>query len=279
MNLSQIKSIHFTGLKGVGMTSLALCAQDLRISITGSDTDEIFPTTDILNQRGLKASLGFKPTNLPSKLDLLIYTGAHGGATNPEVKAARAKNIPVLNHAQALKLFTQSKQTIAVAGVGGKSTTSAMIATILEKAGRQPSFAVGVGNIPCLNTPGKMNQKSSLFVVESDEYVADPTSDSTPRFHYLKPHIAIITNIEHDHPDVYPGLAEVFKAFVKFVTKIPQDGAIIANFDNPRVRQFIDQLDRPVTTYGFSPRADWQIIDHHLADQKQLFSLKFTKEV
>lgn len=275
LNLSRIKSIHFTGIKGVGMTALALCAQDLGKKISGSDTDETFPTSAILQARGIKSKIGFAPKNLPSNCDLLIFTGAHGGATNPEVTVAQKLNIPVLSHAEALALFTQNKQTIAVAGVGGKSTTSAMTATVLDAAGLKPSFAVGVGNIPALGTPGRFVRKTPFFVVESDEYVTDPQTNLIPRFHHLDPFIAIITNLEHDHPDVYPTLADVFSAFKIFIDKVKSKGLVIVNIDNPRVRQLVADISRPVVSYGFSPQADWQVVKTHTADQKQFFRLQF----
>jgi len=274
MELKQLKSIHFTGIKGVGMTSLALCAQDLGKKVTGSDIKEVFPTDQILKKRQLKWKTGFSPNHLPRKCDLVIYTGAHGGITNPEVVAAKQKNIPVLNYGQALAIFASNKKVLASAGVGGKSTTSAMLATILDSAGLKPSFAVGVGNISNLHTPARFSKASPYFVIETDEYVADPQADLTPKFHYLKPHMAILTNIEHDHPDVYPSLEKIYQAFKKFLQPIPQAGAIIANLDNLNLQQFIKSLNQPVITYGFSAQADWHITKTHTADKKQFFSLK-----
>ncbi|MFC1627242.1 UDP-N-acetylmuramate--L-alanine ligase [Patescibacteria group bacterium] len=275
MDLKRIKHIHFTGIKGVGMTALALCAQDLGKKVTGSDTDEVFPTDTILKQRKINLKIGFSSKNLPKKCDLVIYTGAHGGSTNPEVVEAVKQNIPVLSHAKALALFINNQKTLAVAGVGGKSSTSAMLATILDHNGYQPSFAIGVGNIDPLNTPGRFNKKSNYFVVEADEYVTDPLKDQTPRFHHLNPFHAIITNIEHDHPDVYPSLKSMINSFTAFVANVPKDGLVIANIDNPNVKTFLQKIDKPVATYGFSPQADWQIIKTHIADKKQFFKLKF----
>ena len=274
MDLKKINSIHFTGIKGVGMTALALCAQDLGKKVSGSDTDEIFPTDKVLKQRKLKPKVGFKESNLPKKLDFLIHTGAHGGSTNLEVITAQKRGIPTLNLAQGLKLFTKDKQVIAVAGVGGKSTTSSMLAVLLDSAGLLPSFSVGVGSIKNLDAPGRFSKKSKFFVVEADEYVADPTADKTPRFHYLDPSIAILTNIEHDHPDVYPTIEDIFAAYKIFISNVPHNGAIIANIDNQGIKKFIKTIDKPVTTYGFSPQSDWQITKTHHADQKQFFNLK-----
>ena len=274
MDLKKVKSIHFTGIKGVGMAALAICAKDLKIKVTGSDTDEVFPTNQALKQRKINWKIGFSEKNLPKTCHLVIYTGAHGGSTNPEVIAAQAKNIPILNYGQALALFTQGKKVIATAGVGGKSTTASMLAAILDSAGLNPSFAVGVGNITNLNTPARFSKKSDLFIVETDEYVADPHTDKTPKFHYLAPHIAIITNIEHDHPDVYPSIRSIYKSFKIFVDKMPKNGFLIVNIDNPHIKEFIQSINRKVITYGFSPQADWQIVKTHTAHKKQFFSIK-----
>jgi UDP-N-acetylmuramate--alanine ligase len=97
MDLKQVKSIHFTGIKGVGMTSLALCAQDMGKKVSGSDTDETFPTDKILRKRKIRVKSGFSNSHLPRACHLLIYTGAHGGITNPEVTAAKQKQIPILS--------------------------------------------------------------------------------------------------------------------------------------------------------------------------------------
>ena len=275
MNLRKIKTIHFTGIKGVGMTALALAAQDLGKVVSGSDTAEIFPTSQILKQRQIKLKIGFSPQHLPKNCDLLIYTGAHDGQANSEVRTALERNIPVLPHSQALGLFSDGYKTLAVAGVGGKSTTSAILATILDTAGLRPSFCVGAGNIPCLKTPGRMVRKSKYFVAEADEYVTDPQANLTPRFHYLKPFVAVITNLEYDHPDVYKNLDAIFDSFRTFIQPVPQDGLVVLNIDNPHIRQFIKTIDKPVTTYGFSPQADWQIVKVHVADKKQFLQLKY----
>ena len=272
MNLKKIKTIHFTGIKGVGMTALALCALDLGKKISGSDIAEVFPTSQVLIKRKIKVKIGFSPAHLPKNCDLLVYTGAHGGQDNQEVQTALKLKVPILSHAQALGLFSYNKQTLAVAGVGGKTSTAAMLAAVLTTAGCSTGFAVGVGNIPCLNPPGRMSQNAQYFVVEADEYITDPRHNQTPRFHYLNPYLAIITNLEHDHPDVYQNLEQVFASFRKFINKTQM---IIINLDNPHNRQFIKIINKPVITYGFSPQADWRIIKTYVADQKQFITFQY----
>jgi len=152
MDLKKLKHIHFVGIKGVGMTALALCARDLGIKVSGSDTEEIFVTDEVLKKQGIKWRIGFKKENIVGKPDLVVTTAAHGGLANPEV------------HAEALGMFMKSKVGISTCGVGGKTTTAAMITTVLEQARLAPSFAIGVGNIFSLNTPARYTE-GKYFVI------------------------------------------------------------------------------------------------------------------
>ncbi len=231
MNIKNAKHVHFTGIKGVGMTSLALCCQDLGIKITGSDVEEEFVTDETLKNRGVVWKIGFKKEHLDPKPDLLVFTGAHGGLNNPEVLAAKEIDIPVISHAEALGQIAEGKKTIAVCGVGGKTTTCAMIATILEYAGLNPSYAIGVGNIPSTGAPGKYSKEGEYFICEADEFAISPGIDNRPRFSLLKPNYLSLTNITHDHPDIYPTFDDFKKVFAKFIMDMDYNSFIIGNAD------------------------------------------------
>ena len=261
------------------MTALSGMALDLKKNVSGSDTEEIFPTDSWLKTAKVKIKAGFAAKNLPKNCDLLVYTGAHNGVNNQEVQSAKKLGITVLNYAQALAQAVDGKTLLATAGVGGKSTTASLLATILETAGAKPSWAIGVGELVPLGRPGRYREKSQYLVAETDEFVADPTGDLTPKFHYLNPTVAIITNLEHDHPDIYPSLNDVYASFTVFAKRVLPMGIIIANIDNPHLQLWLKTLDRPVLTYGFSPRADWQIVSAHTAMEKQIFSLRFKNMV
>lgn len=249
MEITKLKYIHFVGIKGVGMTALALCAQDLGIKITGSDTAEIFVTDQILKERKIDWEIGFDKSHIIPGIDLVITTGAHGGLANSEVLQARKKDIPVLTQAQALAEFSKGKEVIAVCGVGGKSTTSALISHILNYAGLNPSYAVGVGKIFPLGYPGKYDKDGNLFVCEADEFVNSPEIDNRPRFSFLKPKVVVVTNIEHDHPDVYPTIKDTKKAFLDFFKKIPQDGLLVANRDDKNADEVVRFLTCPIVRF------------------------------
>jgi UDP-N-acetylmuramate-alanine ligase len=264
MDLKKLKYIHFVGIKGVGMTALALCAQDLKIRVTGSDVEEKFVTDEILKKRKIKWRKGFKKENIVGQPDLVITTSAHQGLANPEVKVASKSGIKTITYGEALGMFMKGKVGISACGVGGKTTTAAMMATILEEAKLKPSFVIGAGNIPSLGAPGRY-AKGKHFVAEADEYVTSPGIDNRPKFLFQSPKIIVVTNIEHDHPDVYPDLEAITNAFRSFSKKIPRDGVLVACVDNENVRHLLKEIKVPVQTYGFSQKADWQIEKVHFS--------------
>lgn len=204
-NIHQANRVHFVGIKGVGMTALALCLQDLNKIITGSDVADNFVTQEILHQRGLDDIGPLTVESIPQGTDLVIYTGAHGGQNNPQVKTAQTMGIRVISHAEAVGELMVGKIGVSVCGVGGKTSTSAMLANILEYANLKPSFIIGVGKVLNLQTPGRMAE-GKHFVAEADEYAISPGANNLPRFSYQHPQHIICTNIAHDHPDVYPSI-------------------------------------------------------------------------
>lgn len=253
------------------MASLALCARDLGITVTGSDVEEVFVTDETLKKHGILWMTGFNPVNIGNSVNLVITTGAHGGFNNPEVLAAKERGIPILSHAEALGKIAQGKDLITVAGVGGKTTTASMISTLLSVAGRHPSFAVGVGDITALGTPGRYDSEGKEFVTEADEFAISPGTDNRPRFIYQNPKVLIIPNIEHDHPDIYPTFEDTKRVFLEFMNSVPKDGMLVACIDNINVRELLKEVDVPRTTYGFSKDADWRILQMETKNEKILF--------
>lgn len=257
-NLSKIRRIHFTGIKGVGMTGLAVIAHEMGFEVQGSDVSERFITDEILETRGIPVHVGFGEDILASQIDLVIATGAHGGKMNPQVQAAIASGIPALMHAEALGLFAQGKKIIAVAGTHGKSTTSALLAWVLVQAGLDPSYLVGTSEITGLGVAAHRGA-GEYFVIEADEYMTCPATDPTPRFLHLAPEITVITNIEHDHPDRFKDLADVRSAFKALIEKTSAKGKVIGCIDNQVVADLLRQTALAVTTYGTTPAADLRI--------------------
>ncbi|OGD63289.1 UDP-N-acetylmuramate--L-alanine ligase [Candidatus Beckwithbacteria bacterium RBG_13_42_9] len=274
MDLNKIKHIHFTGIRGVGMTALACLAVDFRMEVNGSDLEEKFVTEDALNKKGIPVYNGFSKGNIARSMpDLLVYGAAHGGEDNVEVQAARALKIPTLSQGEVLGLFYNTKKGISVAGVGGKTTTTGMLATILGDAGKHPSYMVGAGKISSLVFPGKYDRKGEWFISEADEYVCSP-QNKRPKFYYQQPKIVILPSLAYDHPDIYQNAKETLRIFKAFVEKIPPDGVLVANVESPMVRQLLDQIKIKgrIITYGEN-RGDGRVKKYQANKEKIKFQI------
>lgn len=274
-HIKEASHVHFMGIKGVGMAAAAMCVQDLSIPVSGSDVEDDYVTKEILMQRNIVPSVGFTEENIPSKTDLLIYTGAHEGINNPQVKAANKKGIRVISHAEAVGELMQDKFTISICGVGGKTSISAMLANVLDYAGLKPSFLIGVGKVLNLQVPGRMSP-GEHFIAEADEYIVSPGFDPTPRFMYHTPQIIVCTNIVYDHPDAYPTIEATKKAFMSFFDKIPDDGLLIVNGNSSIIRE-LNLSNKPVVYYGTtSAKNDWWVKESFMGEGKQLVTLANT---
>jgi UDP-N-acetylmuramate--alanine ligase len=249
-------TIHMIGIGGIGVSGLARILHQRGYTVTGSDLSES-PVIDDLRQFGLAISIGHRAENLGSP-DLVVTTAA-AHETNPELAAARDRGIPIIKRAALLGQLSAARTCIAVAGSHGKSTTAGMLAWALSKAGADPSYAVGA-IVPQLGSnagPGE----GPHFVVEADEYDYS--------FLTLQPDVAIVTNIEFDHPDLFPDLAAVDAAFERFIGCVRDGGTLITSADDPGVRRVLDRMAsrtgsnlamRPVTV-GRSDGADWRLDD------------------
>lgn len=215
--------LHFTGACGRAMGGLVLELQKLGQSITATDGACYAPMDAYLKERGLQVTAGFAARNLPAHTSLVV-AGAGIAADNIELKAARRRKIPVLHMAQFLSdhILTQGTR-IVVAGTNGKTTTAAMLAWILECAGRAPDYLIGA---PCPQFANTVRFRGSkVTVLEGDEYPASPEG-RRPKFHFYKPHILLLTNIQHDHAEIYPDEASVMKEFIELVNHLPARGKI-----------------------------------------------------
>jgi UDP-N-acetylmuramate--alanine ligase len=255
-NLSSFHSIHFVGMKGIAMTALAVWAKEQGITVTGSDISEEFPSDKILFSVGISVLNGFTASHITqNRPDAVIYTGAHNGRDNIEVKTALSLHIPCFAHGEALGIAMAGKKQISVAGSHGKTTTSAMIATILTSAGSDPSYAVGCGEIQGLGLPGHFG-KGDYFVAEADEYVTDPAHDKTPRFLWQSPDILVVTNVDYDHPDAYASIRQVQEAFLALMAKQKGSKISILNRDDPESAPLLEnKASNTIITYGLSQSA------------------------
>ena len=273
MDIKKLKHIHFTGIKGVGMASLALCLKDLGKKVSGSDVAEVFVTDEVLKKNKIAWKIGFGESNLKPKPDLLVTTAAHGGFLNPEVKIAEKNNIPVKSYAEFMADLANCKKVISVCGVGGKTTTASMIAVLLNKNKLSPSYVIGVGSIFPIGYAGRYEATGEYFICEADDYAVSPGVDNTPKFMLLNPFITVVTNIEYDHPDVYNSFEDTKLAFKNYFDKISNNGALIACIDNENVVNIINSLKKRIITYGIKNEADYRIKNIKYNNQKTHFDL------
>jgi UDP-N-acetylmuramate--alanine ligase len=262
-SLLDYSHFYLVGIKGVAMASLAQCLVDAGKKVKGSDVPEAFVTQAILDRLQIPIETTFT-AELPAETECLVHTAAHQGRMNPQVQAALKQGLPVFSQAEAIASLFNQKKGVAVCGVGGKSSTSAMVTWILDKTGREPSFSVGVGNIPGLEKTGQWRPASEYFVAEADEYVIDPTAPSrgeplTPRFLYLKPFITICTNLKFDHPDVYRDFAHTQATYQAFFEQIKDQGMLVVNADDQPLVELATKVSQAkgygLVTFGRNEQA------------------------
>lgn len=274
--MSNIRKIHFVGIKGVGMTPLAVIAKEAGIKVSGSDVAESFITDEPLRKAGIVSIGGFAPENV-GEVDLVITTGAHGGLDNVEVVEAKHRNIRVVTQGQALGEFMKGEifdrpdmLGVSVSGSHGKTTTTAMIATMLWINGKDPSYAIGTSQIASLGSCGHYG-KGEYFVAEADEYATEPVYDRRPKFLWQNPRYAIFTNIDLDHTDLYSSIEDVLDAFLGFTQNISPGGALIACKDDSHMQKLLSMYSGRVMTYGFSKNAQYQIENVRMSSGKMFF--------
>lgn len=233
------KSAHFIGVGGAGMSGIALVLHERGFTVTGSDLKTSRYVRQ-LTRSGVNVHVGHKAATIDEvKPDVVVVSTAIP-ETNPELMRARELGIPVWHRAKMLSALGYGRTTVAAAGTHGKTTTSSMVATMLDRMGLDPSFLIG-GVVEGYGTNGK-NGDGEYFVVEADE------SDSS--FLYLDPHVVIVTNVEADHMDHYGSLAEIEDTFCAFMRLVDEDGAVIVCGEDPRLVELARSTGRSVFTYG-----------------------------
>jgi UDP-N-acetylmuramate--alanine ligase len=242
-------AVHFVGIGGAGMVGLAriLIAQGFRVS--GSDRSDA-PALATLRGLGATVHVGHDAAYVGDAA--LVVISAAVRDDNAEVAAARARGIPVVKRAALLGALANARRCIAVAGTHGKSTTSGMIAYILTALGHDPLFVIGA-EVRDLGTSAR-NGSGPLAVVEADEYDYS--------FLHLTPDVAIVTNIEYDHPDIFPDAETYIRAFATFTSQIRPGGTLITNGDEETARPLADGMSSNVAveTVGMGDGAAWRIL-------------------
>ncbi|MCB2077606.1 MAG: UDP-N-acetylmuramate--L-alanine ligase [Novosphingobium sp.] len=241
---TDIGTIHFVGIGGIGMSGIAEVMHNLGYSVQGSDIAEGY-VVEGLRERGIKVMIGQRAENVDGVA--VVVTSTAVKRDNPEVVAALENRIPVVRRAEMLAELMRLKNTVAVAGTHGKTTTTSMIACLLDAGGIDPTVING-GIINSYGSNARLGA-SDWMVVEADE------SDGS--FLRLDGTIAVVTNIDPEHLEHYGSFDAVKDAFVEFIENVPFYGVAVLCIDHPEVQAVISKVrDRRVTTYGFSAQAD-----------------------
>jgi UDP-N-acetylmuramate--alanine ligase len=243
MTYRKLKHIHMIGIGGTGMNGIAEVLLNLGYKVTGSDLAANEATRRLAKLRA-RISFGHRAENVRGADVVVVSTAVH--EDNPEVVEARRALIPVIPRAEMLAELMRMKMGIAVAGSHGKTTTTSMIAVLLDKAGFDPTIVVG-GRLNTLGANARLGE-GDFFVAEADE--------SDRSFLYLSPFIAVLTNIDAEHLDHYANIEEIKHVFARFANKVPFYCPIILCLDDPNLQSIIPGLERRLITYGFSAQAD-----------------------
>ena len=243
--------VHFVGIGGIGMSGLARILNTWGYTVSGSDS-ATSPLLEELRAEGIAVTIGHSATGAAAEADLVVATAAVR-PDNPEIAAALAAGRPLVKRARLLGALTDARRGVAVAGSHGKSTTSGMIVAALRALGADPSFAIGavLGGAGTNAAPGAGEE----MVVEADEYDWS--------FLHLHPHVAVITNVEYDHPDLFPDVDAYDAAFAKFIAGMRAEGTLVIAAGDPGCARLMARHDwsppRSVVTFGEMADASWRL--------------------
>jgi len=256
------KHIHFVGIGGIGMSGIAEVLINLNYDVSGSDLrdNEI---TRHLQSLGVTVYYGHEGGNLRD-VDVVVVSSAVKD-DNPEVTEARRRLVPVVPRAEMLAELMRLKMGIAVAGTHGKTTTTSMVATILSKAGIDPTVVIG----------GKLNSIGSNAKLGQGKYLVAEADESDGSFLYLSPTISIVTNIDPEHLDHYGTMENMMKSYLDFINKVPFYGLAVLCMDNKNIQLIIPKVKKRFVTYGITPQADFQATDIEFAGMNTSFNVNY----
>lgn len=260
--LNTSEHVHFIGIGGYGMSAIAKVMLEMGFKVSGSDLAQQ-ELTEKLKAKGAHVFIGHEAQNIQDA-DLVVYSTALS-KDNVEMVEAERRNIPLIHRSQMLARLMNARKGIAVAGAHGKTTTSSMIALVMERCGVDPTYIIG-GEIMNIGSNAKAG-KSEFVVAEADE------SDGT--FLQYHPYLALVNNIEADHLENYNGDFENLKqAYAQFISQVRDDGKAIICGDDVYLQQMIPQVTCNLITYGIEANADYRATNIELGDRKVSFDVE-----
>ncbi|REL24263.1 UDP-N-acetylmuramate--L-alanine ligase [Rhodohalobacter sp. SW132] len=262
------KHIHMVGIGGIGMSGIAEILLIRGYTVTGSDSS-VSETTERLKKLGATIFPGHSASNIDGA-DVVVYTSAVKAKENVETREAIARQIPVIKRSEMLAELMRMKYGIGIAGTHGKTTTTTMTGHVVQDGKFDPTIIVG-GRVHSFDKTNAVVGKGDILLVEADEY------DRT--FLRLSPSMAVITNIEAEHLDIYEDLDDVKSAFIEFANKVPFYGVVIVCLDDTNVRSILPDIDRRTISYGFTPQAQVRAINVTQNGFKSTFNVMFEDKI
>jgi len=265
-----VKSIYMIAICGTGMTALAGMLKQAGYAVAGSDQGVYPPMSTFLSELGIPVHIGFDESHLDPAPDMVIIGNAMSRG-NAEVEAVLDRDIPYISLPVALReLFIRGKYSCVVSGTHGKTTTSSLLAWVLESAGRDPGFFIG--GLPENFGRGYKIGAGDIFVSEGDEYDSAFFDKGSKFLHYL-PKLAILNNIEFDHADIFSSFEEIKTSFRRFINLIPRNGYLVAGWDDPTVRELSGRAFSTVVPFGFCDDAEWTVSNIAVDSNKTEFEV------
>ena len=257
-----IRKIHFIGIGGSGMSGIAEVLLNLGYQVSGSDLSDS-ATLRRLASLGIETHVGHAASNV--KAADAVVTSTAVKADNPEVLAARERHIPIVPRAVMLAELMRLKQGVAIAGTHGKTTTTSLVASVLGAAGLDPTFVIG----------GRLNSAGANAKLGTGDYIVVEADESDASFLNLLPVMAVVTNIDADHMETYGhDFGRLKQAFVEFLHKMPFYGTAIVCTDDPGVRAIVDDIARPVTSYGLQEGAQVRAVNVRAENGQMHFTVQ-----
>ena len=265
-----LKKVHFIGVCGTAMGSVAAAMKAKGYEVTGSDENVYPPMSTFLEQEGVIIQKGYKAEHVPKDADVVVIGNAISRG-NEEAETTLEHKSLYQSLPEVLKEhFLRGKRNLVVAGTHGKTTTTSILAWLLEKAGHNPSHMIG--GIPRNLGKGARFTDSDFVVLEGDEYDTAFFDKRSKFLHYL-PEVAVINNIEFDHADIYDSIDEIKLTFSRLLRIVPRNGMAYVNGDEQNCRDVCQETPAPVSFVGFGEDCDIQIRDVDYLDQGSRFSL------
>ena len=252
LDRAHLKHLHFLGIAGTGMGTVAAMFRKIGLQVTGSDQAVYPPMSDFLRDQGITFHEGYAEKNLSPKPDLAVVGNALSRG-NPELEAVLSHRIPFVSLPELLRgWFLYKTRNLVVSGTHGKTTTSTMLAFLLEKAGLHPSWFIG--GVPLDLPAGCHHGTGPFWVLEGDEYDTS-FADKRSKFLQYLPELVILNNVEFDHADIYTDLAAIQKSFRQLLQQVPQSGLALINADDPNALAVAKDAPCEILEVGSGPQA------------------------